>query len=284
MSFDLGTRLFLLALLLTPPIPWLERVPLLVAASAGLLLPELLRSKWLWTALLALLALPLVWNWPFSDNHDYLKAFFALGALCALATPTPERSFATSARWLVGLAFAFALLWKAVLSPDFVDGRFFRVTLLSDGRFENLAVLAGGTTYEQWEANDLRLDQILRGEPEPEPDGAPFREPDGNRRLAGWLTWLTLASEFGVALTFLWPLGRGPSRLRHVALLAFAAGTYGIATVRGFGWVLIALGVSQCEPDSTPTRLAYLGAFALIGIYHAVPWTSWLVEHFGAGT
>ena len=59
--FDLGARLFLLALLLTPPLPWLERVPLLIVASAGLLLPELLRSKWLWTALLALLALSLRW-------------------------------------------------------------------------------------------------------------------------------------------------------------------------------------------------------------------------------
>jgi hypothetical protein len=280
-TFDLGTRLFLLALLLTPPIPWPERVPVLIAASAGLLLPDLLRSKWLWTALLALLALPLVWNWPFSDNHDYLKAFFALAALCALATPTPERSFATSARWLIGLAFAFALLWKAVLSPDFVDGRFFRVTLLSDGRFENLAVLAGGAAYEQWEANDLLIDSLLRGDPDA--NAHDFTEPSGNRRLAGGLTWLTLLSEFAVALTFLWPLGRGPSRLRHVALLVFAAGTYSIATVRGFGWLLLALGVSQCEPGSWRTRLAYLGTFALIGIYHAVPWTGWLVEHLGLG-
>ena len=280
--FDLGARLFLLALLLTPPLPWLERVPLLIVASAGLLLPELLRSKWLWTALLALLALPLAWNWPFSDNHDYLKAFFALAALCALATPIPERSLATSARWLIGLAFAFAWLWKAALSPDFVDGRFFRVTLQSDGRFENLAVLAGGSNYEQWEANDLRLDQILRDAPDP--DEAPLHEPPENRPLAAWLTGLTLISEFAVALTFLWPLGRGPSRARHWVLLAFAAGTYSIATVRGFGWVLVALGVSQCEPGSPRTRLAYLGTFALIGIYHAVPWTSWLVEHFGLGS
>ena len=44
----------------------------------------------------------------------------------------------------VGLTFLFATLWKLALSPDFVDGRFFRVTLLTDARFENLAVLAGG--------------------------------------------------------------------------------------------------------------------------------------------
>jgi len=282
MSFELGLRLFLLALILAPPLPWAERVPLLIVAGAGLLLPGLLRSKWIWAALLTLTAVPLAWNWPFSDNHDYLKAFFALAALCALATPAPDRSLAASARWLVGLVFGFALLWKAVLSPDFVDGRFFRVALQSDGRFENLAVLAGGSTYEQWAENDLLLDALVLGEPDA--DAARFIEPAGNRRLAGWLTWLTLASEFGVALTFLWPLGRGPSRARHVALLAFAAGTYSVATVRGFGWLLIALGIAQCEPSARGTRLAYLVVFALIGIYHAVPWTSRLVELLGLGS
>jgi hypothetical protein len=281
-NFDLGLRLFLLASILAPPLPWLERVPLLIVAGAGLLLPALLRSKLLWAGLLALTAVPLAWNWPFSDNHDYLKAFFALAALCAVSTPAPERSLSISARWLIGLVFAFALLWKAVLSADFLDGRFFRVTLLSDGRFENLAVLAGGATYEQWERNDLLLDDLLAGEPAA--DAAAFVEPEGNRSLAGWLTWLTLASELAVALTFLWPLGRGPSAARHVALLAFSAGTYGVATVRGFGWVLMALGVAQCETDARRTRLAYLATFALIGAYHAVPWTAWLVERLGAGS
>jgi len=281
MNLDLGLRLFLLALILAPPFPWLEKVPILVAAAAGLLLPALLRSKLLWAALLALTALPLAWNWPFSDNHDYLKAFFALAALCAVATPEPEKTMATSARWLIGLVFAFAVLWKGVLAPDFMDGRFFRVTLLSDGRFENLAVLTGGATYEQWEENDLLLDALLRDEPGA--DAAAFVEPPGNRRLAAWLTWLTLVSEVAVALAFLWPLGRGPSRARHLTLLAFAAGTYSIATVRGFGWLLMALGVSQCGPDARRTALAYVAVFALIGVYHSVPWTAWLIERLGLG-
>ena len=281
MNFDLALRLFLLAQILAPPLPWPERVPLLVVAGAGLLLPGLLRSRALWAALLALTALPLALNWPFSDNHDYLKAFFALAGLCAVLTPEPERSLAESARWLVGLAFAFAVLWKGVLSPDFVDGRFFRVALQSDGRFENLAVLLAGSSYETWERNDLALDALLTGGGAGEPSG--FVEPPGNRRVAAWLTGLTLVSEVAVALAFLWPLGRGPSPWRHVFLLAFAAGTYSVATVRGFGWLLMALGVAQCEPDARGTRLAYLGVFALIGVYRAVPWSSWLVERLGLG-
>lgn len=280
MSLDLGLRLFLLALVLEPPLPWAERLPLLVAASAGLLLPNVLRSRLLWGALLALTALPLVWNWPFSDNHDYLKAFFALAALCALLAPSPGRSMATSARWLVGLAFAFALLWKAVLSPDFLDGRFFRVTLLSDGRFESLAVLAGGVSYEQWERNDMALEAWVRGDAEP---AARLEEPDAARRLAFVLTWTTLLAELLVAATFLWPPGGWPSRWRHVTLLGFAAGTYSIATVRGFGWLLMALGVAQCEPDERRTRLAYLAVFALIGAWWALPWSRWLIEALAVG-
>jgi len=134
-----------------------------------------------------------------------------------------------------------------------------------------------------WLDRDLSLSGrvFLRGEPDA--DAADFVEPRGNRRLATWLTWLTLVSEFGVALTFLWPLGRGPSRARHLTLLAFAAGTYSIATVRGFGWLLMALGAAQCAPDARRTALSYLGLFALIGVYHAVPWTSWLIERLGLG-
>ena len=42
---------------------------------------------------------------------------------------------AWNARALIGLAFAFAVLWK-LLSPDYLDGRFFRVALVEDHRLE----------------------------------------------------------------------------------------------------------------------------------------------------
>ena len=58
--------------------------------------------------------------------------------------PAPATTLATSSRWLLGAAFAMAVLWKAVLSPDYVDGRFFRVTLLTDERFADAALLFGG--------------------------------------------------------------------------------------------------------------------------------------------
>ena len=45
-----------------------------------------------------------------------------------------------------------ATLWKVALSPDYLDGRFFRVTMLTDVRFEGFAQLAGGLTRDQLES------------------------------------------------------------------------------------------------------------------------------------
>lgn len=275
---DLALRLFLLAALLDPPLPWIERLPVLLLSGAGLLVPAALRSRLLWAALLAASALPLAFAWPFPDNHDYLTALFALAALCALSLPHPAAAMATSARLLVGLTFLFAVLWKLVLSPDFVDGRFFRVTLLTDGRFEDLTVLATGMSWDEWGDNDQRLGDVLAGEAA---DGGGFREPPGIRSLATVLTLATLLLEGGVALAFLWPPARGPSRWRDAWLLVFAAGSYSFATVRGFGWLLMALGVAQTGPDRRAARWAYVGVFALIGVYRDVPWTRWLIEWRG---
>jgi hypothetical protein len=280
-SFELGLRLTLLTLALDPPIFWFQRVPLLVLAGLGLAVPAALRSRALWLGLVVATGWPLIWNWPFSDNHDYLTALWCIAVVCALSVREPAATLAHQGRRLLGLAFLLATLWKLCLSPDFLDGRFFRATLLTDGRFENLAVLAGGLTWDQWEQNDLAVDELLA-----DPSSADrFRliEPPALRRLAGALTVGTVFGEALLALAFLWPLGRGPSRLRHGLLLAFAASIYSFATVLGFGWLLMSLGAAQCEPERRRTRAAYLVVFALIGAYRAVPWSRALIEWLGVG-
>jgi hypothetical protein len=278
-SFELAQRLLLLALVLEPPLLWFERMPVLLLAGLGLAAPRALRAPVLWLALLAVLGALLVWNWPFPDNHDYLAALWCLAVACALASGDPAGALAHHGRRLLGLTFLFATLWKLVLSPDFVDGRFFRVTLLTDARFEHLAVLAGGMSALEWERNDLAVDELLRSAPAP-PE-VELVEPPGIPRLAAALTLFTGAIEAALALAFLWPPGRGPSRWRHPLLLAFAASTFSFATVRGFGWLLMSLGVAQCAPEARRTRAAYLAVFALVALYHAVPWTRPLVEWLG---
>ena len=92
------------------------------------------------------------------------------------------------------------------------------------------------------------------------------------------MTFWTVGIEGFVALTFLWPCDRGPSRLRDAGLLVFCATTFAAATVAGFGWLLIAMGIAQCAPAKTGPRLGYLGAFALILVHREVPWLAMLAD------
>jgi len=275
-AFDLALRLTLLAAALDPPLLWFERLPILVLAGLGLVMPGALRARALWWGLVVLAGWPLLFNWPFSDNHDYLTALWFLAVACALASADPPATLAHQARRLLGLTFLFATLWKLALSPDFVDGRFFRVTLLTDARFENLAVLAGGMSWEDWERNDAAVDDLLRGETPP--GESPLVEPPELRRLATLLTVFTGAIEAAIAAAFLWRPGGRLARWRDALLLAFAATTFSFATVRGFGWLLMCLGIAQCEPERRTTRYAYLAVFALIALYRSTPWSRFLIE------
>jgi hypothetical protein len=281
-AFDLALRLTLLAAALDPPLLWFERMPILILAGLGLVVPGALRSRALWVGLLGLAGWSLFFNWPFSDNHDYLSALWILAIACALWSADPPGALAHQARRLLGLTFLFATLWKLALSPDFRDGRFFRVTLLTDARFENLAVLAGGMSWEEWARNDVATDELLGAEPDellaPGRGESGLVEPPALRSLAWALTLFTGALEAALAAAFLWRPGSRLARVRDALLLAFAATTFSFATVRGFGWLLMCLGIAQCEPERRKTRAAYLGVFALIALYRATPWSRFLIE------
>jgi hypothetical protein len=61
---------------------------------------------------------------PLADNHVPAR-LLALAIRCASGCRTARPPWRSSSRWPIGLAFAFAVLWKTMLSPDFLDGRFF---------------------------------------------------------------------------------------------------------------------------------------------------------------
>jgi hypothetical protein len=260
---SLALRLTLLLLLLRPlGAGWL-RPAILAFAVAGLVVPGALRHRALWLALAGLAAWRVVSGWPLADNHAYLLAYWCLAIALSRSAPDPERALAWNGRVLVGLAFAFAVLWK-LLSPDYLDGRFFRVTLVEDRRLERVATALGGIEPGALAARREFVAQHV--------DGAGLAdvaapEPPRLRRLALAATRLTLALEAAVAVAFLAPLGRG-AWLRHALLLLFCATTYAVAPVAGFGWLLLAMGVAQCEPGARRLRLAYVGAFTLLVLYY----------------
>src|SRR4029434_1380147 len=91
-------------------------------------------------------------------------------AVCpAVSVPVPAATLSTSSRWLLGAAFGLAVLWKGALSPDYLDGRFFRVTLLTDARSAEESLVWGGLSRDQMALNRQFL--------EPLPEGAALLNP-----------------------------------------------------------------------------------------------------------
>lgn len=267
-ALELPLRLSLVHLLLRPMGPWPVRAAMLGLAAAGLVSRRVLVAPLTWMVLALLVTARLVAEWPLPDNHIYLLAYWCAAVSIGLAIPDAGASLARSSRLLIGLAFVCAVVWKAGLSEDYRDGRFFRVTLLTDERFADTARLVGGLSPAQLDENRRFLT--------PPPAGAellqPPRlvEPPRLRAFAWAATWCGLALEALVAAAFLLParLGRG----RHAVLLAFCAVTYAVAPVAGFGWLLLVMGLATAEPTDRLLVRAYVAAFLLVLVYSEVPW------------
>jgi hypothetical protein len=269
-------QLTAIILLLRPSDVWWVSAFTLAAACLSLIVRGVRRSPITWLLLAMLATARIVFVWPLSDNHIYLLAYWCLAIGLALAGPTSAATLAASSRWLLGAAFAMAVLWKAVLSPDYLDGRFFRVTLLTDERFADASMVFGGLTPDQMAQNRKFL--------EPLPEGAellnppPFVEPPRLRAFATVATWGGLMLETAIALLCLIPVSRVTEVARHVALVLFCATTYALAPVAGFGWLIATMGLAQCRPGQRPLRMAYITVFVLILLYAEIPWTGVLAD------
>ena len=273
---DLALRLTLLDLILKPIGDWRIRFLILFLSCIGFIFPGQLRNPLIWAGLTILTALRLYFSWPINDNHAYLLTYWCFAITICLLSDDTKKYLAINARYLIGLVFAFATLWKLILSPDFIDGTFFKVNMLTDPRFESFAQLAGGLSYEKyWELHDFvtqHVDGRILGAVEiPE-------IPQRYEILAMFLTYYTVALELLVAVAFLWPKDRGFSKYRDYILIIFCATVYSVATVEGFGWLLLAMGISQVYQEKDRLKVIYLLVFALILFYREVPWVDLLLK------
>jgi hypothetical protein len=268
----------LIILLLRPMGPWFVRALLLLGSALGLIAPSVLRSPVTWFLCSALIMLRIGLDWPLADNHIYLLAYWTLALGLSLLSAVPSGFAARGARWLIGLAFLFAVIWKGVLSPEYRDGRFFAVTLLTDDRFADATMLLGGLSEAELEENRKYL--------EPLPEGAEWYDRSLHRTrafdaLVAGATWGTLAVESGVALTCLLALGRRWHELRHLFLLVFCIATYAFAPVAGFGWLVIVMGLAFCRPEQHRLRITYISIFFLVLLYSEIPWAGLILEWTG---
>lgn len=238
-----GVMTLLLLLLYSEPIWYLE-FGVYGLCLAALLYRPLLSKPALWFLLTSFLAVGHFRAWFYIDNHKYLITYWCLALALALLGTKPLEVLRTNARLLIGLAFLLAVVAK-LISPDYLDGSFFEGLLLTDRRFFGVSTFLGAVPPEALRASDLaRLDVLTFGDVR-----IPVDLPTTARLvgLAQVLTWWTILIEAAVALLFLWPEDRGPSRWRDPTLLAFIFTTYPVAPVIGFAWVLTTMGVAQCS-------------------------------------
>jgi hypothetical protein len=248
-----------------------------VGIAALLLFGDRLCRAHAWLAAAAIVAARIAWDWPLADNHIYLLAYWCLAIGLALDAPNPTTTLQASGRWLLAAAFTCAVLWKGLLSPDFMDGRFFRMTLIVDERFEDLVRLTTGMSLDEIDRHRMALAPLGAGA-ELAIDES-LVEPPALGPLALGLTWGGVLLEAAIAAAFLAPLSAGRRWIRHALLILFCVATYPIAPVAGFGWLLLATGVVSAE--TAGWRAAYVGAWLIVLAGTAIPWAGWMADALG---
>lgn len=242
--FDLVAAMTLVLLIFFVDAVWYMQIGVLSLSVLAVLHRPLMRSALLWLAITFVLAVGHYTMWFSIDNHKYLITYWCFALALSRLADDPERFAAVNARLLIGLAFFFAVLWKAI-SVDYLNGTFFESTLILDTRFYGVAEVVGGASAAGLKENIQHLGD-LKNFADP---GLGMALNTGGRvpMLAQFMTWWTIGIEAFVAVCFLWPEDRGPSRWRDPALFAFMLTTYLIAPVVGFAWVLTAMATAQCS-------------------------------------
>jgi len=277
-TIDVALRLTLLDLLLRPIGSWPIRPMTLMLAGAGLLFPWLLRRPSLWGGLALLTLVRFVADWPLADNHAYLLCYWCVAVALSLFADDTHACLSFNGRLLIGLVFGFAILWKLALSADFLDGTFFRVHLMLDPRLEDWTALVTGWSAEGIDTYRAALRGHFDAPLAAIPPGTAL--PIRFERVADAATWWTASIEAAVCASFCWWRPGRIAGARHALLLVFCATTYIVAPVDGFGYLLVAMGFAQCEPDRGFTRGCYLAVFALILLYREIPLARLLSDAF----
>jgi hypothetical protein len=162
------------------------------------------------------------------------------------------------------------------LSPDYLDGRFFRVTFLTDPRFENVPMLAGSFTADQLAESRAYLS--------PRPEGAELVAPPilhdtpSFSAIVYFSTWWTILIETLCAFFFLVPFRGRSGIVRHVLLLTFCVTTYALAHVLGLGLLLLTMGLASVDVENRWLRATYFTAWLLVLAYYVIPWIGFLLD------
>lgn len=266
---DVAGGVTLVVLLLSTEPTWVMQVGVGSLAAAAVVDRRLLRSAAYWFAVLAVYVIGVSRVALLIDNHEWLLGYWLLALGVSRLGEEPAASLATSARLLIGLAFAFATLWK-LATPDYTSGNMFHAFLLFDPRFVGVGPAFSGLSLEA-AAQNYALFGIIETVADADVT-LPVADDPGVRRVALAMTGWTVAIEGLVAVCSLAPPESVVGRARHGALLVFLYTTYMLAPVIGFGWVLIAMGLAQAPLERRRWLLpAFAGAFVLVLVRGTAP-------------
>lgn len=267
--------LTLVHLLIHAPQAWYLSVLLVPLFALGLIFRPWLRTPAFWYVTAMLLGTTIYFNWEATDNHKYLFVYWCLALCATFSLPRSEwrGTLADTSRLLIGLCMILATAWK-VLTPQYLDGRFFTFELLADERFAHFTSWTTGVSLEALAGNRELRELLVHGHLTG--TAVSSVELTGGAQvawLATLLTWWTVLIEGALGLLFVIPTARVAKQMpwlpavRNTLLILFAVTTYSVAPVRGFGWMLMLLGLAQCEDDERTFRWGYLAALLLIQAY-----------------
>ncbi len=234
----------------------------LAACGVTFFLPELLRRPAFWFTIAAVQATRNIAAWTTVDDHIILVNYWCLAIGLSLLSPQPLDNLSLNGRLLIGLTFLFAALWKTT-STEYMDSSFFKYCLLLDDRFLYVTKALGGLTNTQLAENYSMVARLR--EPTSSLTEVALHSSTTIDLLSMFLTWWTLAIEWTMALAFLMGSRTILAPVRNLVLLLFAASTYVVVPVGGFGTTLMVLGFAQSEDAQPRARKALvIGFYALV--------------------
>ena len=272
-TLPLVTALMLVTILMWADLSTAVILPIYALATLGLVIPRWGADPRLWLLLTALLAISVAVNWHPLDNHQFLFVYIALLLFLVHHVEQEPRQItvlAEGSRLLLGAVMTLAVVWK-LLTPDYLDGRFFHFTILVHGALQTIPTAAGDLAAHGAAANQDHLQWLHHSYLST--DLATAIELEGTPTtafLAQILTWWTIGIEALIALLFLWPSRFGGQKApifygRHLALFLFLLTTYPLAPILGFGWALVILALGDCARRHTLLRPIYVTtAFVLL--------------------
>ena len=232
-----------------------EKVCLYVFCGLMLIHQPLVRSRFLWGAVFAVLLYCNALFWWYIDNHKILMTYWSLVCWLAVASRDAEAVLVWNGRVLLGLVMLFGTFWK--LAPgEYLDGSFLHATFLTGNRLEIPSMVVGGPDADQLRDNRYLLGMLL---------ARPGENVAVTLTTTSWLraatkaaSYWTILIEGSVALSFLLSRPRWLACMRDALLMLFVLTTYSLLPIVGFGSILVLLGFAQCPRERRRTRIAYL--------------------------